>query len=430
LIPWKPLKAMSREKLPDTQTISIPWGAWDGDVTFDLSFPSDWEIDLHAIEDSPRLDDRNIQSALKLPVGTPDLGEMARGKNKVVIAVEDITRPVRFERVLEYLMSALLKAGVRKEQILFVMCNGAHAPMLKADLRKKLGQRILDEYLILNHNPYDNLSDTGIVLGKTPVRINRAFMEADLRIVLGSIIPHSFAGFSAGAKLILPGLADIATLERSHKYVMMGFRGGVNDVEVNKFREEIEDVAGQIGVDFFVGVVPDSKREIAGVFAGDVVEAHRAGVNFGRRIYRTEIRPPYDVAVFNAYPKDGELLQADTALTALKTLKEEVLTPDGVIVIISRCSNGLGYHGLFGPGMRLSRKPIKRRYLNGRDLIVVAPGINHVEFNTLYWDGYTLANEWDAVISHLKKRYHDKCRVAVFPTAPLQLLKAIDNTES
>lgn len=389
----------------------------------DLSFPSLWEVDISRIFDSPRLEDGNIKAAFQNSFGTRPLKEMASRKRNIVIAVEDITRPVRLERILRTVIQELRAAGVKKKNIILIACNGAHAPMPRADLVKKIGKSIVKDFLILNHNPYDNLSETGMVLGKTPVKVNRNFYKADFKIAVGSIIPHNFAGFSSGGKLILPGLSDIATLERSHKYVMMGFRGGVNDVETNKFRLEIEEVVNRIGVDFFVGVVPNSRREIAGVFTGHIVDAHRAGVEFARKVFGTKHQTSYDIAVLNAYPKDSELLQADTALTPLKTTKAEIIKEDGVIVIISKCSNGFGYHALFGPGMRLSRKPIKRRFLKGKDLIVFAPGINQAEFRSLYWEGYTLADRWNSVISLLENRFPGRCRVSVMPCAPLQLLQ-------
>ena len=401
----------------------IIWEAWYKDGNTELFFPPDWNIDILRIKDAPRLDDGTIEKALINTFNAQPLIESAKGKNTAVIAVEDITRPARLERVLAFVTRELLSAGLKKDNIKIIICNGAHAPMLRADMNMKFGKEILNNFLILNHNPYDNLSDTNIILGKTPVRVNRYFFEADLRIGIGSIIPHGFAGFSSGGKLILPGLSDIATLERSHKYVMMGFRGGINDVETNKFRHELEDVALRIGLDFFIGIVPNSKREIAGVFSGHLVDAHRAGVSFARTIYETKVKKSYDIAIFNAYPKDSELLQADAALLPLKTTKHELVKENGLLIIMSRCSNGFGYHSLFGPGMRLSRKPIKRRNLGNRNLIVFSPEINQAEFQCLYWDGYKLANDWISVIRILEEKFHKKRPgIAILPCAPLQLL--------
>jgi len=341
----------------------IPWGAWYEEATLPLPMPQSWDVSMCGIRDAKALSKRELSDALSDPIGVGQLEEIAKGKSNVVIAVEDITRPSKLEKILEIVLSKLQQAGVGKEAISFVVCNGAHAPMLRGDLLRKFGKNILEDYFVLNHHPYDNLVDTGIMLGKTPFRVNRHFYEADLKIIIGSIMPHHFAGFSAGGKLVLPGLSDIETLQRSHKFVMMGLRGGVNDVENNKFRQELEGVVQEIGVDFFVGIVPNSKREPSGVFSGDFIQAHRTGVAYGQKVYKTKVPLSADVLILNAYPKDSELMQADTAFTPLKSTQKDFLKEDGVIVLCSSCSNGIGHHSLFGPGMRLYKKPGKRRFL-------------------------------------------------------------------
>ncbi len=403
----------------------IPWGAWEKDNQLELAFPRDWVVETIPFKGAPCIEEAMLESAFSNPVGTDSLAVIAKGKEKVAIAVEDMTRPSVLEPVLVKIILQLMQAGIKKEQIKFIICCGAHAPMNRQELKKKLGAAILKDFLIIQHNAYDNICKTSVVLGKTPVMINRDYMEADCKILVGSIIPHSFAGFSSGGKLILPGLSDIATLERTHKYVMMGFRGGIDDVETNKFRSELEQVAQSIGVDFFCGVVPNAHRKIAGIFAGDVIHAHRKGVEFARSIYHTKAETAADIVVLNAYPKDTELLQADTAMTPLKTSDASIVKPDGTVVVISKCTNGYGYHSLFGPGMRLSRKPSKRGMLKGRQLIVFSPGVNTQEFSSLYWDGYSFADTWEQVISQLKQIHNNPCRVSIFPYAPLQLTEKI-----
>lgn len=414
---------MSAVKHNSHEKITIPWGAWHGDHDLDLRFPFEWDIDVARIKDGKRLNSAHIERALHHPLGTDPLQHIAVGRKNAVVAVEDITRPTRLEPLLNAIVDTLGKAGLKDDQIRFVIAVGAHAPMHKHQMEMKYGETLLKRFIFLNHNPYDNLTDTGIMLEKTPVRLNTFFHEADLKIAVGTIMPHSFAGFSSGAKLLLPGLSDMATLERTHKFVMMGFRGGVNDVETNKFRAEIEGVAQEVGLDFFCGVVPNSTRDIAGLFSGDVIEAHRKGVGFARNVFRTIVQPEADIAILNSYPKDTELFQADAALTPLKTIKSSLVKENGTYIIISRCSDGYGYHSLFGPGMPLSRKSVKRGLLKNRDLIVFAPGINVPEFKTMYWDGYTLCNQWDHVLELISEKHPDHCRVTVLPSAPLQLLE-------
>ena len=106
------------------------------------------------------------------------------------------------------------------------------------------------------------------------LKINRTFLQSDIKVGVGSVLPHSFAGYSGGAKLMLPGLADLQATARSHKFVQMGLRGG-RDPNQNRFRLEIEQLARQLGFQYAVCIVPNSRRETAGVVCGDVVAAHR-----------------------------------------------------------------------------------------------------------------------------------------------------------
>ncbi|UCG07154.1 MAG: DUF2088 domain-containing protein [Desulfobacterales bacterium] len=416
---------MSVAKSHNPKSFRMPGGAWSRNAFFDLGFPDKWKIIECKMVDAPPISTHDIRIAFENPIGSKSLKFSGKGKNRAVVAVEDISRPTILQPVLKRLIVELKGAGLEKEDITFLICNGAHPPMLRKDILMKLGKDILKDYRVINHNPYDNLIETDVVQGNTRLKINRYYFTADLRIAVGSIIPHSMAGFSSGAKLILPGLSDIATLERTHKFAMMGFRGGVNDVEENKFRQDLESAASGIGMDFFVGVVPNSRQEIAGVFTGDMVAAHRAGVNFARNIYETKVTSSCDILILNAYPKDSDLFQAETAFTPLRASDKEFVRKEGIVVIVSRCSNGLGHHSLFGPGMRLYRKPIQRSLLKGRDLIFFSSNIQQAEFNTMFWSGYKFVNKWASLLSLLKERFQGVREVMVFPCAPLQLVKCV-----
>jgi len=151
--------------------------------------------------DAPALTMDELTQAFESPIQSKVLRELAKGKERVIIAVEDITRPTKLVPILERVLSELGEAGVEKEQITFLICNGGHAPMLGRDLMLKLGPAVLSEYAVTNHNPYDNLAETKILVGKTSLRINRNYSRADLKIAIGSITPHNFAGFSAGENL-------------------------------------------------------------------------------------------------------------------------------------------------------------------------------------------------------------------------------------
>src|SRR5439155_7752330 len=135
---------------------------------------------------------------------------------------------------------------------------------------------------------------------------------------------------------------NIEIIERTHRYVVMGFRGGLGVIEGNRFREEVEQVCRKCGVDMIIDVVVNRTREIAGVFVGDVQEAYLKGVDFARKIYRTPVPTALDVAVLNAYPKDTDLVQSENALNILRSTPQPFIKEHGKIVLMTASSHGVG----------------------------------------------------------------------------------------
>ncbi len=400
--------------------ISIPWGAWHLDTKLNLTLPEQWDVRVCSVSSSESVTKDEIENSIKNPLGIEKpLSSLVQGSKKIVISVEDITRPSYLGDILELLIDEITKANTDAD-ITILICNGAHRPLTRADMIKKLGEKIVENYLIINHNPYDNLIETSTLMGKTPARLNRFFMEADFRIIVGSVLPHAFAGFSGGAKLVIPGLADINVLARSHKFVLMGFRGGYGKVEDNKFRTEIEEIVNSVGINFFVGYIPGADRSIAKIFAGDMITAHREAVQFAKSHFATRLPSDIDVIILNAYPKDTELLQADACLSILKESITR-LKPEASVVITSACSEGVGYHALFGYGMRLYRKPAVKKFLSNKKVFFYSPNINRREFYTYYPEEYLFFNDWSELVALLSQSHKEKAKVAVLPTAPIQL---------
>ena len=228
------------------KTLSLPWKAWHGDESFGLFFPEFWDVQVCSMAQTPQLTELEIQSALRNSIGGVGLSGMSPNPRSVAIVVDDITRPTPTKVLLPLVLDQLAATGIAREKIKIIVAVGSHAPLSEADLSRKLGAEIVREYKILQHDPLRNLAEIGICLDKIPVKINKDFLDSDLKISMGCITPHPFAGFSGGGKLILPGLASMEVIERTHRYVVMGFRGGMGIVEGNQFREEVEEVCRQV----------------------------------------------------------------------------------------------------------------------------------------------------------------------------------------
>ncbi len=400
--------------------VRLPWSAWFDERTLELPLPPGWRVEVAEVSATER--GPSLEAALDAPLGAPALAELAQGARSAAIAVEDITRPALVAPALEAIVARLEAAGIAPERIRVLVAVGGHAPLDRAALRLKLGERVLARCDVGNHHPYENLVDLGTSKGGLPVKINRLFAEADVKLAVGSVVPHPYAGFGGGGKIVLPGLAGIETLEMNHRPAVTGLSGaGLGVVEGNRARAEMEEIALAAGLAAVLNLVPGPRRETLGCFFGHPVAAHRAAVELARRAYRVEIEPGADAVLLGAYPKDGEVLQLGNAFNAWRVAGAPPAHDDGTVILAAACPLGRGYHSLHGPGMRLYRAPVEREYLGRRELIVYAPEVGTPDIRQSFWEGYRHARAWDEVLARLAARHPKGGRMLVFPTAPLAL---------
>lgn len=407
-----------------SERFELPWGAWFGDRLRPFVLPPGYELELCPPRGGAQLSPSEVGEALRRGIESPPLRELAAGRRDAVVAVEDITRPARLAEILPHVLRELRAGGIPRDRIRILIGSGGHAPLDLPLLRRKLGAPICRTYDVSNHHPYENLVDAGISDRGIPIHVNRQFSEADLKIAVGSVVPHPYAGFGGGAKIVLPGVSGIETLEANHRPAVTGVKGGLNNVENNSARQEMEEIARRVGLEAIVNVVTDERRRTVGVFAGHPVHAHRAAVTRAREVYATRPpRRPPDAVIINAYPKDTEMLQVGNAFNVLRSGGPMPVRPGGAVVVTAACPMGRGFHSLHGPNMRLYRTPVERAYLEGRQVIVHAPALSLADVRVSFWDGYPSEPTWPGVIRQLRAAVGDRARVAVFPCAPIQILE-------
>jgi len=409
-------------------TVRVPWRAWYGDETLDLDFPSSWCVQAYWPTDAPDIGQEGIEEVFENPIGTPTIAELARGKRSVSIAVDDISRPSPAARLMPSLMRRLEEGGVDLDRVRVVLGTGMHRPMVKADIVKKIGRAAADRLDVHNNNPYENTVDLGTTPQGTPVRICRFLAEADLKIGVGGITPHGGPGFGGGAKVVVPGVAGVETIASIHQPGRL--KTGLA-MEATELRLEIERIAREhVGLDCIVNVVPNSRRGVAGLFVGDMVAAHRAGIRLARRVFATEMPvEPVDIAICNAYPKDTDFLQCGLSLNILRSSPNPVVKEDGTIVIATASPEGRGYHGLYGPGMRYGPRQGREAgrenapRMGGRRVVYFSPGVTRADAGT-----DALFRRWEDLIAHLEGSYGLQANtappsVAVFPCGAIQLAR-------
>ncbi len=399
--------------------VSIRWAAWYGDRDLCLPFPPRWEIELAAPSDSVDIGDEGIRGAIDRPIGVPPLRVVARGRHRPCIVVDDLTRPTPASRIIPLILVELAAAGIPAESVTILAAVGNHRPMRRQDFVKKVGAGAVSTCRLRSHSSLDDCVYVGKTERGTPVSLNRDLVTADLRILVGSVLPHEVPGFSGGAKLILPGAASIETAAAFH-----GPGGPATALATTApdARLDAEDAAQLVGVDFAVNIVPTPTRGVAGAVAGDLVQAHRAAVSIARRTYSTVIPPVADVCVLSAYPKDTEFLQYENVYNVWRTADRAITHENGTVVVATAASEGIGFHSLAGPGMRLASQASPREAVAPRNLMFYSPGANRGDLpDAAASEGVEIYQDWQPVVAQLLAVHGDRARAVVFPCAPVQI---------
>ena len=240
---------------------------------------------LHANQVEHELEGEDeVRRALRSPIGAPLIGEVVKPGEKIVIITSDITRPMPTYVVMPPLLDALYEAGVKKEDITLVFALGSHRKHTEEEMKKLAGERAFNEIKCVDGDASDCVH-MGVTSHGTPVDIVRIVAEADRRICLGNIEYHYFAGYSGGAKAIMPGVSTKEAIQSNHSQ-MVKAEACAGRLEGNPVREDIEEAGAICGIDYIVNVVLDEHKHVIYAAAGDKVEAHRAACKFLDKIYK------------------------------------------------------------------------------------------------------------------------------------------------
>ncbi|MBV9391763.1 MAG: nickel-dependent lactate racemase, partial [Verrucomicrobia bacterium] len=229
---------------------------------------------------------------------------------------------------------------VPDEQIVLVNGVGTHRGNTSEELARMLTRGVVDRYRVVNHQPEKELVQVGSTSYGTPILMNQMVVESDVRIVTGFIEPHFFAGFSGGPKGIMPATAGLKTVMKNHSGINLASpKATFGILDGNPIWEEMRDFALQVGPSFLLNVTLNDRRAITGVFAGDLIEAHRVGCEFVKNMAMYPVKTPYDIVITtnSGYPLDQNLYQAIKGISAAA----RIVKKGGTIIIASECSDGV-----------------------------------------------------------------------------------------
>jgi len=285
-----------------------------------------------------------LRDAFANPAGSLPLGEEARGCRSACILICDITRPVPNGTVLPVLIEKLIQAGIKPGDITLLVATGLHRPNEGEELREVVGNDwVLQTVTAANHFARRDADHEylGTLNGSIPVKIDRRFLQADLRIVVGLVEPHLMAGYSGGRKIITPGVAHEDTIRMLHAAaVLEDCRAANCIIEGNPLHGIQMDVLKLVGKCLAVNTVIDDERRISFVNYGDIEASHSEAVSFVRPFAEIPMSRQFRTVITSSagYPLDKTYYQTVKGMVGAL----DILEPGGDLFIVSECSEGMG----------------------------------------------------------------------------------------
>ncbi len=412
-----------------------------GRTGLDVQLPDDRVMEPLQIKKAQPLVNpgESLTHALKHPIGTPPLLELAKGKKSACVVICDITRPVPNSFLLPPILSTLEEGGIARDKITILIATGLHRPNLGDELVELVGAEIASKYRIVNHHGkelgehrYLGTTENGV-----PIWIDSRYLDAELKITTGLIEPHLMAGYSGGRKLICPGIAALETVKVWHSPKFLEHpKADSGIVEGNPVHEENTRIALKAGCDFIVNVCIDGSRQVTWLGAGDMIKAWETGVRFVEDIVRVGVPEPVDVVVTSCagYPLDATWYQAVKGLTGAMPIVKK----GGTIILAASLSEGLGspeFQQLIreNPDLQQFKKRILgtdyfvmdqwqleelAKVLEHCRVKVVTNGLSADELKRCYVES---APSVETAIADCLHLYGDKTKIAVIPKGPYVL---------
>lgn len=333
--------------------IRIPFGT--GSIEAEIPDPLRVNVVDPKTEAVTGTEEERIEAALDAPIGTARLEETVKPEDKVLIVVNDHTRPGPNKQIVAAVLRRLHSAGVPDKNIRFICATGSHRAPTDKEMRAIVGDAVVENYEIVMHDcrDKDSLFRLGEIDG-LDIWLNNAVREVDFVITTGLIAPHHTAGFSGGRKSILPGVTGLDTLRVHHSLPMRPYNPSMGILEGNRFHDVALAAAKKAGVRFMINAVQDLKKQNVCYVAGDIELAHAEGVRVCREHNSVSIPGLADVVVCSpgGYPRDSDLYQAQKGLAVAETL----VRPGGTVILCARSELGVG-EGLFPQWMKEGESP-------------------------------------------------------------------------
>ncbi|MGH2443387.1 MAG: lactate racemase domain-containing protein [Chloroflexota bacterium] len=325
---------------PGRPSFSVRTAAWYGDREITLSLPDSWHLEVIAPKPCSPLSGDQIVERLEHPLGQQPIRELARGKARPLIIVDDLNRPTPAEPVVNALIAQFQDAGIPAGDVRIMIAPGTHGAPKAGAVEKKIGSEAAKACTVLIHDCHAPMARAGRTSFGTPVLVNPEVVRSDLVVGVGGVYPNNTAGFGGGTKLALGvlGFRSIAALHYGHSGAGWGASGGNST-----FREDLDEIARLISLSASVSLLVDADRRIIDLFCGDPMKYYPQAVRRARDVFGAPAPGEASVVISNAYPNDLSL----TFLSMKGVAPLNRASPAASRIAIAACSEGHGFHGLF-----------------------------------------------------------------------------------
>lgn len=293
--------------------------------------PNEIEFELKGEEE--------VKRALENPIGTKRLKDIVKSGEKIVIITSDITRPMPSKVVLPTVINELKLAEVQEKDITIVLALGIHRGHTEEEKRNLVGEEIYNSAVNIMDSDANKCINLGKCKNGTPVDIFEPVAKADRIICLGNIEYHYFAGYSGGAKALMPGVSSHDAIQANHSN-MVKKEAYAGNLETNPVRQDIDEVGEYINIDFIVNVILNSKNEIVKTVAGHYIKAHREGCKVVDELYGIQVEKQADIVIVSpgGFPKDINIYQSQKGLDNAK----QAVKDGGIIILVASAKEKFG----------------------------------------------------------------------------------------
>ncbi len=405
-------------------SVKLPQYIWHNQKDVEYALPDSWKVSVQNIAgyNKPAMTPAKIRAAIASPIGTKPLKELAKGKKQVVIIFDDMTRGTRPSDIVPFLLEELHQAGITDDRIRFMAAVANHQALDRSAMAKKLGEDIVARFPVFNHTSFIHCSQIGTTSYGTKVAINDEVMLCDLKIAIGSVVPHPTYGFGGGAKIILPGVASYETVKQHHQSTHTAWAAGQRTkgiqlrgtIENSPINADAREAAKMAGLDMLIDCILNGQGEIVSIHAGALEPAYQAAVKEARGHYMAENTADSDIVIANAFIKASEYTMASAALPAVSPRGGSVVflanSPTGQVVhyLFDSFGKSAGYSGSGGGALPTHIK----NYI----IYTEQPEARVME-RFVGENRALMTSSWSEVIKRLEKSHGAGSKVTVYPNA-------------